>query len=369
MFTVVFRADASIQIGTGHVMRCLTLADALRPHGAVCRFVCREHEGHMLALIRERGYEATGLADRATAKDVVRSEPLPQHAVWLGADWGVDASQTLEVIGPSAIDWLVVDHYALDARWEAAVRPQCRRLMVIDDLADRSHDCDLLLDQNLGREPQAYRGLVPAECKVLTGSTFALLRPEFSHLREYSLARRASGQLQQILIAMGGVDKDNVTASVLAGFARSSLPPKSHIVVAMGRHAPWITQVQAAAAQMPVPTEVRINVTDIGRTMADSDLAVGAAGTMAWERCSLGLPTLTVVLAANQLQGAQALAAEGAAFLLSPFGEGASALHRALAQVRQPGTLREMQAASARVTDGLGTQRVLDHMTMHHASV
>ena len=161
---VIFRTDASLQIGTGHVMRCLTLADELVKKGANCRFICREHEGHLLAMIQERGYTATALPSDSGMMKSGSEAGTPLYQSWLGADWLTDLEQTKNAIGSKTIDWLIVDHYSLDARWEGAMRSACVSLMVIDDLADRKHDCDLLLDQNFGRIPADYEHLVPSHC-------------------------------------------------------------------------------------------------------------------------------------------------------------------------------------------------------------
>jgi len=141
---ISFRVDASLQIGTGHVMRCLTLADALKAAGASCRFICREHPGHLLGLIRQRGHAAIALPEIVVdLSPAAREHPFqPAHADWLGADWPTDAGQTQMALQGLVSDWLIVDHYALDARWESAVKTKYRKLMVIDDLADREHICD-----------------------------------------------------------------------------------------------------------------------------------------------------------------------------------------------------------------------------------
>ncbi len=287
---VVFRTDASLQIGIGHVMRCLTLADALRASGAECSFICREHPGNLLEQIRQRGYAVLGLPASS-------ADPIPRdleeaaesnHSSWLGSDWATDAAQTRVGAGETAIDWLIVDHYAIDARWEQALRPICRKLMVIDDLADRPHDCDLLLDQNLGRDVSDYRKLVPDDCTVLVGPRYALLRPEFAALRDYSMRRRAIPQLKHLLITMGGVDQADATGLALEALKDCQLPGGSHITVVMGPHAPWLERVQLLAAQMPLSTDVKVNVHNMAQLMADSDLAIGAAGSTSWERCCLG---------------------------------------------------------------------------------
>lgn len=312
---VVFRTDASLDIGTGHLMRCLTLADALRERGAGCRFICRAHPGNLLDLIRQRGYEAHALSlgEVPVAVGPAPSDLLPAHAAWLGADMATDAQQTLAAIGAAPVDWLIIDHYGIDARWESSLRTACRRLMVIDDLADRRHDADLLLDQNLGRNPADYAALVPQGCTVLVGPKHALLRPEFAALRPYSLARRANPQLKHLLITLGGVDKDNVTSEVLDALRVCPLPRDCRITVVMGAQALWLEQVRDRAEAMPWPTAVRVNIADMASLMADSDLAIGAAGSTSWERCCMGLPSFLIVLACNQQLIAEALNFAGAA--------------------------------------------------------
>ncbi|MFH0934731.1 MAG: UDP-2,4-diacetamido-2,4,6-trideoxy-beta-L-altropyranose hydrolase, partial [Pseudomonadota bacterium] len=295
--SILIRTDASLDIGTGHVMRCLTLAEALREQGASCRFVCRAHPGNLIDLIRQRGFVVHSLP---SDPDWQPRSTEPAHAAWLGADWQADAEQTKVSAGGTAIDWLIVDHYALDGRWESALRGHSGKIMVIDDLADRVHDCDLLLDQNLGRNAEDYAALVPGGCTLLVGAKYALLRPEFSAQREYSLARRSAPQLKHLLITMGGVDKDDVTGKVLDALRVCTLPADCRISVVMGPHAPWLAQVRERAANMPWPTMVLVNISDMARLMADSDLAIGAAGCTSWERCCLGLPSLMMVLADNQ---------------------------------------------------------------------
>ncbi|BBJ00656.1 UDP-2,4-diacetamido-2,4,6-trideoxy-beta-L-altropy ranose hydrolase [Ferrigenium kumadai] len=363
MRDVVFRADASLNIGTGHVMRCLTLADALQQRGARCRFVCRAHPGNLTDLIRQRGFKVHVLPELEYAHYNSSSARECTHAAWLGSDWPTDAAQTKIGIGETVADWLVVDHYAIDANWERQLRPACRHLMVIDDLADRLHDCDLLLDQNSGRVAADYFDLVPAGCTVLVGPKYALIRPEFAALRNYSLARRASPQLKHLLITMGGVDKDNATTRVLDALKDSSLPADCRITVVMGPHAPWLTKVREKAKETPWATEVLVNVQDMAKLMADSDLAIGAAGTSAWERCCLGLPTLTMVLADNQREGAAALKEMGAVLLLESGDQLAVELHEKISLLLGAQRLLAMQQACIAVTDGAGVSRLAAMIT------
>ena len=369
---VVFRTDASLQMGSGHVMRCLTLADALKAQGADCHFISREHPGHLLAVIRQRGYEVNSLVAHGqhaltAIKNIVNESPSPQqkpaHADWLGSTWQADAQEAAAILANLQPDWLVVDHYALDQRWEEALAPYYRKLLVIDDLADRPHRCDLLLDQNLGSMPQDYADLVPPHCRLLIGPRFALLRPEFAALRPYSLQRR-QGQhaLRHVLITMGGVDQFNATGQVLQALKTCVLPADCRVTVVMGLTAPWLQNVWELAAQMHWPTEVVVNVNDMAQRMAESDLAIGAAGSTSWERCCLGLPTLMVVLAENQQLGAQALEAARAARLIGAVSDIAIQLPMAVAELIDSGCQRRMSLAANAITDGQGVQIVLQAM-------
>jgi UDP-2,4-diacetamido-2,4,6-trideoxy-beta-L-altropyranose hydrolase len=338
-------------------MRCLSLADALRARGASCMFLCREHPGHLQNLIAGRGYDAVLLPYRAgDAVQASAPAPAPAHAHWLGTDWATDAADTAAALNDGMVDWIVVDHYALDSRWEQAARAWCRRLMVIDDLADRAHDCDLLLDQNLGRAAFDYRDLVPSGASMLIGTEFALLRPQFAEARCASLGRRSDPKLKRILITMGGVDRDNVTDQVLQALERCTLPAGLEIVVVMGPNAPWLAQVRDHAARADLDVKVLVGVDDMASLMADCDLAIGAAGGTAWERCCLGLPSIVLVLAENQMAGAAALQKAGAALVVRDAADIEKVFERAGDSM--PRLLAQLGKAAAYLTDGNGADLV-----------
>jgi UDP-2,4-diacetamido-2,4,6-trideoxy-beta-L-altropyranose hydrolase len=358
-----FRTDSSLQIGSGHVMRCLTLADALEAQGADCHFVSREHRGHLLEVIRQRGHAVTALPQRLV-DEKRESADEPSHAEWLGCDWQTDARQTGAILAELRPDWLVVDHYALDRRWEGAMAPHCRKLMVIDDLADRLHRCDLLLDQNLGRRAEHYAALVPAHCKLLIGPGYALLRPEFAALRPHSLQRRQMQPVvREVLVAMGGVDQGNATGLVLQALKDCALPPDCRITVVMGLAAPWLQDVREQAAQMPWPTEVVVNAGDMARRMAESDLAIGAAGSTSWERCCLGLPAVMVVVADNQRPAAEALGEIGAGRVIQGVQDIPDRLPALVnAMISSPLDRDAMSVTAAGVADGRGASTVIHQL-------
>jgi UDP-2,4-diacetamido-2,4,6-trideoxy-beta-L-altropyranose hydrolase len=291
------RTDASLQIGTGHVMRCLTLAAGLADRGAQVDFLCRAHQGNLIALIEKRGFRVITLPFGSWSDKTPLDQPT--HAHWLGCDWQTDAQQSCNAIS-GTVDWIVVDHYGLDHRWETMMRTKCARIMCIDDLADRPHDCDMLLDQSLGRCSQDYAQMVPERAKLMLGPRYALLRPEFAQWRDTSLARRETPQLCHILVTMGGVDADNVTGRVMTALQGSDIATLDKITVVLGPHAPWRDQVTRQAAEMPVPTQVLSGVDNMAELMTSCDLAIGAGGSTTWERCALGVPTITIVLAENQ---------------------------------------------------------------------
>lgn len=356
MGKAIFRVDASLHIGTGHVMRCLTLANALKLQGWECEFICRAHSGNLIGYVQERGF-------------LVRALPVGgDHSTddWLGVTWQTDAEQSSAVMGETPADWLIVDHYVIDRRWENAMQRHCKNLMVIDDLADRKHECDLLLDQNLGRAAADYAGLVNSSCDLLIGPKFALLRPEFAALRDQSLLRRAKPALKTILITMGGVDKDNATGDILEALKDAILPGDLNIVVVMGPTAPWLKAVKEQAKTMPWPTEILVNVKNMAQLMAQSDLAIGAAGSTSWERCCLGLPSLMLVLADNQYGIAQALRHVNAAYLIGEpsdtcfMAKLTCEMHKICASLS---SLMEMSVAAAKVTDGKGAQLVIEKLS------
>lgn len=357
---VVFRVDASILIGTGHVMRCLTLAEGLRQRGASCRFISRDHPGNLTELIRQRGFFVYALP---LGRDWKLNEVAAAHASWLGGDWQTDAEQTKVGVGGTANDWLIVDHYAIDARWERAIAPHYRKLMVIDDLADRQHSCDLLLDQTFSREAADYRSLVPADCRLLCGSQYAVLRPEFTAVRPYSLHRRARPILRELLITMGGVDKDNTTGQVLQALCNCPLSSDCRITVVMGAMAPWLAEVHSKAQDMPWPTRVLVGVSDMAKLMAESDLAIGAAGATSWERCCLGVPTIMLVLAENQCKVGQGLEQSGGAKLIKRGQSTATQLMELLLPlIDDPAQLLHMSGCAARIVDGSGLNHVIQQL-------
>jgi UDP-2,4-diacetamido-2,4,6-trideoxy-beta-L-altropyranose hydrolase len=356
----VFRTDASIEIGTGHVMRCLTLADALREKGVICHFITRNLPGHLAERMEARGFPVSLLPPPA---DAAPPGP-PAHAAWAGVTWERDSGETRAILDHAPADWLILDHYAFDARWEDQVRPGARKLMVIDDLADRPHRADLLLDQNLGRSEEDYADLLPGTATCLLGARYALLKPAFAALRDKALAARAGRPPRHLLISMGGVDVADATSRILSAMMTVPLPTECRVTIVMGGSAPALQRVRDLAAQLPWKAELAIDIADMPRLMADADLAIGAAGTTTWERCCLGLPTIIMETAANQSAIARSMIAAGAA--LDPGPQSSAGfpyrLRETLKTAMSPSCLSALSAKAAPICDGAGTQRVMGEM-------
>jgi len=356
----VIRVDASVDIGIGHVMRCLSLADQLHKQGFKVHFVCRVHLGHMGELIVQRGHTLSLLPEgRLSQKLQPNSISGSSYSHFLGETWDIDLAQTKQVLIGEIFDWLVVDHYGLDYRWEIGMRQFAKNIMIIDDLVDRKHDCDLLLDQTFGRKMSDYKLLVPKHSMILAGSKNALLRPEFRRLRHYSLKRRTKPKLRQLLISMGGTDSSNATGRVLQVLKESSLPIECKIIVVMGASAPWLESVRNQVRELPWQHEVKVNVTTIAKLMSESDLAIGAAGSTAWERCCLGLPTIMFILADNQKDVAYGLEAAQAVILLDEISE----IKESISFLNKYNEkLGDLTKASSQITDGSGLELVSQYL-------
>lgn len=361
---VTFRVDASLEMGTGHVMRCLTLANALKEQGTECHFICREHPGNLIDKIQQAGFVVHSLPlttnTQAFKQQLLNKENQLFHASWLGTSQVQDAQECQALLEKNQPDWLIVDHYALDKTWQQALQPYYKKLMVIDDLGDREHLADLLLDQNYASTAEKYQGLVPENCQILAGTQYTLLRPEFAQWREFSLKRRQNNPaINKILVTLGGVDPDNYTGKILAELAKADLSPEVEITIVIGATAPHLEDIKHQAAKMHFTTRVKVNVNNMAELMSKADLAIGAAGATTWERCCLGLPTIQVAIAANQTPSVKALASKNAALALLP-NQIATELSATLNQLMNtPSLLEKLTYQASKLVNGQGTQRVV----------
>jgi len=296
----VFRVDASAQMGIGHLMRCLTLAEALRERGVQIQFICREHPGNLIALLQIKAMPVMVLPTPVLINVIGEN-----YAAWLGVTQIEDVAETIEALNGERPDWLVVDHYGLDFEWEQQIRPHTNKLMVIDDLANRNHECDVLLDQNysVGGEHR-YAGLVPDTCNMLLGPRFALLRSEYLTYRKNRHPR--DGRINRVLVFFGGVDPCNMTGYTLEALSQ---PEWSHlnVDVVIGANNPYREVLERQVRARP-HTSIYGSRPHLADLMAHADLAFGAGGATTWERMCLGLPTIVISIAENQLPASESLA-------------------------------------------------------------
>ena len=294
---ILIRADATVEIGSGHIMRCLTLADMLRKEGAAIYFVCREMKGHLCDLIESKGYPCWRLVNVKQMFDQKQ-----------------DAMETIHLIELNGlkVDLIIADHYQIDEQWEQVLRKVAPKIMVIDDLANRRHDCDLLLDQNyFNKFETRYDGLVHANCRKLLGLKYLLLRPEFY---EGNLIEENNYEsINDILVFYGGSDPTNETFKVLDALDLVDVNSSTiHVVVGSSNSNSEL--IESRCRDRNYHFYVQINY--LAELMRKADLALGAGGVTMWERCFLGLPSIVTVVADNQRESTEAAAEAGAVWNL-----------------------------------------------------
>lgn len=355
MTTVAFRVDADERIGLGHAMRCLALADALRARGAKTAFAVAALPERTTASLRARGHAVFAMAN---AEAALRGDPeRGLDAAGQRAD-AIAAQRALASYG--TLDWMVVDHYGLGLEWERAAAGFARRIAVVDDHARRAHDCDLLIDQNVGAGRQHDDELLPARAMRLLGPRYALLRSEFARAGGAALPPRTA--LKRLLVAFGGADPTGETEKVLRAIAAPALRGLAVDVVA-GAANPRLAAVRELAERHGA-AHLHVDTERMGELMERADLAIGAAGVSALERCAKGLPSLLVSVADNQRPVAEALAERGAAIYL---GSAAAVDEALIAQAvgglaAMPDLLQRMAARAAETCDGHGARRVATRM-------
>jgi UDP-2,4-diacetamido-2,4,6-trideoxy-beta-L-altropyranose hydrolase len=304
----VFRVDASTLIGTGHLVRCLTLANALKQRGAKIHFISRDHSGHPWDTLLRDGYSVT-LLPKPQSSDIKKDK----YEDWLGVSQDDDAVQTIQALCRQQYDWLIVDHYGLDQIWERQLRSHISKLMVIDDLANRNHDCDVLLDQSYSiAGEERYQSKIPKYCKLLLGPRYALLKYEYAKFR--ALMSPRSGYIKRILIYMGGGNNNGIVNKVLFALSAEQF---THLKVDLVMGASCVDKGQTTSLVDARPnTQIHFMRPHLADLMANSDLAIGAGGSTMWERICMGLPSLVISIAENQVPSCQALALDGVIFYL-----------------------------------------------------
>jgi len=334
---IVFRVDSSNKMGTGHLMRCLTLADELKRQNHKVTFICRILAGNLIDLIKQKSYKVINLpSDKSFQSNTL-------YLDWLSATQGQDAQQTIQSM-PDNIGLLVVDSYALDKEWHQKLRPLTKKIMVIDDLADRNFDCDMLLNQNLGSKEEDYQGKVPDDCQLLLGCKYALLRPEFSKLRDQALEKRKNTkEIKNILVSMGC--NNNITYDIL-----QQLDDRFNVVVVLGESSPHNKIIQNYAQGKNI--KVIVKAKNMAELMLAAELSIGAGGSTSWERCCLGLPTILYMTADNQREVVKNLEQLGAVIIAKTLKDDLQVL------MSNFGLWETMSERAQAICDGLGVKRI-----------
>ncbi|WP_261903489.1 UDP-2,4-diacetamido-2,4,6-trideoxy-beta-L-altropyranose hydrolase [Vibrio fortis] len=349
---IIIRVDASTHIGSGHVMRCLVLAKALKEKKHSVSFVCRTQLGDMIGFIQDQEFDVVSLG-------YVTPEVEPTHSAdylaWLQCSVEKDAKDFLSKI--SDADIVITDHYAIGKEWQSIIRNTLNcRIMAIDDLA-REHDADLVLDQTLGREKDAYANIE----HVLTGTKYALLNSYFPALREQACKRITPQGDVKILVSMGGIDAPNATLAVLA---QLSTLENIEVTVLLSPRSPHYISVKSYCQTKPNIKHIDF-VSNMAHEMVNHDISIGAPGTTSWERACLGLPSIIIPLADNQVDNCVALV-KASAVKLVDFNSIGSNLVPSYQELIDD--YEVYVKCNLDICDGLGVMRVVNEIEKNHQS-
>lgn len=352
----VFRVDASAEMGGGHLYRCMNLAASLRASGLCeCFFLMREHHAGFIESVKLAGFEVITLP--------LEFKPRyfdGDYTQWVGGDVKTEIEAMLDLLSEKGFrktDWVVTDHYGLDRSYEVGVKAYGLNVAVIDDLANRSHQCDLLVDQTCGRYVSDYKGLVNENALICVGQEYCLLRPEFILCRTEALERRkVFSTIKNILVNFGSTDPTNITANVLTNIKDYCVKESIVLNVVLGASAPHLKEVGEVVGEFPGAT-LHVEVSNMAELMKSADIAIGAAGSTTWERCCMGLPTVLVKTAENQSEVVSRMLDLGVVF------------YHDLSVSNQTGLLLDAFAAvsndyqnlskrAARLVDGKGLERI-----------
>jgi UDP-2,4-diacetamido-2,4,6-trideoxy-beta-L-altropyranose hydrolase len=345
---VVFRVDASLKMGSGHVIRCLTLAKVLKEGGANVEFICRKHKGNLIGKICSNDFNVFRL-DLPTKKIVDNSL---FHSDWLEVTQLQDADDCINVLKIKKTDWLIVDHYSLDKNWQSKVKPYYKKLMVIDDLADREHQCDILLDQNLVVDMNSrYNHLVNDSCHRLLGPKFSLLQPIYGKLHGSANKRTL---IKRIIISFGGCDNHNLTELFIRAFVNLNIVD-IHVDVVLSKSSPNFKSVKNRVKGY-LNIHLYSDLPSLAELMANSDLSIGASGATTWERLCLRLPSIVTTLAHNQEAVAHELHSRGLIHLIGSnkdvtIEKAERAIRYIIEQYRESSQMLEMH----KIIDGMGS--------------
>ena len=358
---VLFRADASIQQGTGHLMRCLVVADELRKRGHECIFVTQPFLPDFLEQIENRKHRLIFLQnDRIDPEDYSKND---EYLMWLGRSVTQDARETLDVIRRERTDIIITDHYAINATWMKIVTNNEIKTVIIDDLANKEYFCDILIDQNFGRIPEQYAELVSEKTTILAGAEYIFIKNDFKKNREAIQIDRLKRIPKCLNVCMGGMDKDNATFNVLEAVTKLDYFKNWSIDVVLRSSSPHSDMLKDYVETQKSDIKLHLDAEDMAFLFSKADLAIGAGGVTLWERCCIGLPTVLLTVADNQVPAALAMKSTGAIIYSGDIRQKnwESQLSKNLNLLTHNSeTIHEMSRKAFDVCDGNGLDKVCD---------
>lgn len=337
---IVVRTDSSTVLGNGHIMRCLTLAKALEQQfHAKIYFICKSLPGNYTEQVKEEKHHVLLIPDKLTN----------EHQ---------DAEETIKHLPPHT-ELLIIDHYELGANWHHQLSSYSNKIMVIDDLCNRQLHADIVLNQNPTHTDKDYQPFVKPNTQLLLGSHYALLRPQFTKLHR---TKTHNGKVKKILISMGGTDIVNATKFILIMLSQSNYSDKVEVILA--KNAPHIEEIKQLCDNYGF--SFFVDIKNMAQHLIENDLVIGAPGGTSWERCCLGIPSMLLTTADNQVEVATYLDKHGAAQVAGTY-PGISLTTLLLAfesLINQPNKIKSLNKNSLRLCDGKGATRVADKIGM-----
>ena len=352
----IFRVDSSSIIGSGHVMRCLALAEALDSLGNSCTFISRNLNGNINNLIKDKKFSLIELPN--PKKDFKDNKEI-KHSSWLETSWEHDAEETIEILKNMNYDTLIVDHYALWLPWEKKIKDYIKKIFVIDDLGDREHLCDHILDHNLGTGEEKYTGLIPKNCKTMFGTKYALINQRFLTYRDYSANRKNLSPSKSLLINFGGGDPKNYITKIIDAINIYKLPADISIEIILGPINSKDINLDKAIKNIPNKIHLHKYKENMAEFLSNIDLVIGAAGSSSWERCCLGVPTIMFSLAYNQNEIGVALSKSGSSVLMTDDDIKNGKLISKVKNLFSSDALEIMSEKALQLVDGKGIERVI----------
>ena len=344
---IIFRVDASVNIGSGHLMRCVTLAERLRIDGYEIAFICMDMQGAMFEFLKLKKikFEKISSIDNSSQE--------------------ADASMTIEVankIFPNGVNWIVVDHYGLDSKWENFLSHKFERIMVIDDIANRSHNCDILVDQNY-EDASRYSNLVNKKSILLLGPNYALLNPEYAHYRKLRQQKYSLTMVRKVLVFFGGSDPSDLTGKALEALTFPKLN-ELDVDIVVGNNYAYYDKLKYSA-NIRGRTRIYKFRKHLADLMANADIAIGGGGVTNWERMCIGLSSIVITLAENQVPICQILSRKGAIRLLGCSKVVSTQdILKAFLEEMDSNLILNRASIAKDLCDGMGLDRVVNEMRL-----